>query len=551
MTKLPRIYKRLIQFTALGFIVAAGLLSIIGTGSNTSLDTTTACIGKSQHIRTGSWAMLDGRCSDFTNLATDSDYIDYYWRLSSKPASSTAILSGFTLLKHFVADVDGEYVVELTASTGNNRGSKATTRITAYTGNAQPVAEAGAYQEVAIGDTVQLNGTATDADDNSLNYSWSFQSGSATSTLSSTTSASTTFIANSDTDYTLDLIANDGAVDSQINSVLIRSKTSNFSLPVAVAGADQYVTTGSQVMLNGLNSYSAYNRPLSYSWRILYRPTYSNASLSDTTAAQPSFIADQPGAYLIRLRVNDGFRDSSRSLDDVYEDRLVVIAGSNQLPIANGGVDQNVNTGTTVTLNGSGTDPEMATLTYTWTLIKQPEGSVASLSSLDTQSTQLIPDRDGNYLVRLVVNDGTDDSAPDIVRISTSSLSGSTPLTLLTGLPYAPASTENATWIQVDTDDSNQVRLISSGDTSTGNFETALQAEYNDATTANFTSYTWSIEIGPINPVNDSSSPIFVLKNSNNIYYKFMLDFTVLGNMTVQIDSLQAWRCGTNPADCP
>ncbi|HEY9050451.1 MAG TPA: PKD domain-containing protein [Gammaproteobacteria bacterium] len=553
MTNLPRFNKHFIQFTAVGFIVTAGLLSIIGTGSNTSLDTTTACIGKSQHIRTGTWAMLDGRCSDFTNLATESDYMDYYWRLVSKPAGSAAFLTGFTLLDNFVADVDGEYVVELTTTTANNRGNKTSTRITAYTSNAQPVAEAGAYQEVAIGDTVQLNGTATDADDNTLSYSWNFQPGSATSTLSSTTSAATSFVANSDTDYTLDLIANDGAVNSQTNSVLIRSKSSNLSLPVAVAGTDQYVTTGDQVTLNGLNSYSAYNRPLSYSWRMLYRPLHSNASLSDRTSAQPSFIADQPGAYLIRLKVNDGFNDSSRSLDDVYEDRVVVIAGSNQLPVADGGADQNVNTGTTVILNGSGTDPENATLTYAWSLIKQPTGSTASLSSLDTPTTQILPDRDGDYLVRLVVNDGTDDSAPDVVRVSTSSLSGATALTLVTTLPY-PDSGEAQTWIQIDTDGSNQIGVITSEETTPANFSTAIMTNPYDVPVASFMSAPdWTFVSPASSPamINDANTATFIVRrDADNVHYKITFEFTVAG--FVQIDPpLQAWRCGMDPGDCP
>lgn len=556
MTNQPRIYKHLIQFTTLGFIVVAGLLSIIGTGSNTSLNTTTACVGKSQHIRTGSWAVLDGRCSDLTDLATDSDHMDFYWRLASKPEGSTAFLISYTLLDHFVADVDGEYIVELTTSTANNRGSKTSTRITAYTSNARPVAEAGAYQEVAIGNTVQLNGTATDADEDALSYNWSFNPDSATAALSSSTSAAPTFIATNDTDYTLDFVTNDGAINSQINSVLIRSKSSNLSLPVAVAGADQYVNTGSQVTLNALNSYSAYSRPLSYNWRMLHRPLNSIASLSDTTTPQSSFIADQPGAYLVRLQVNDGFNDSSRSLDDVYEDRLVIIAGNNQLPIADGGVDQNVNTGVTVTLNGnSSSDPEMASITYAWSLIKQPAGSTASLSSLDTQTTQLIPDRDGNYLVRLVVNDGTDDSAPDIVRVSASSLSSATPLTLVTSLPFAPSAAEVITWIQIDNDASDAVRVTSPVDAMGGNFDTALTATFSGATQADFSNGPgWTI-ISPASlTISDSSTPTFILqRNSDSMYYKLVLDFTVLpGPYTVQIDSpLQAWRCGLNPSDCP
>lgn len=550
------IYKFLIQFSALGVVVAVGLLSIIGTGSNSYTQTTLSCIGKSQHVRTGSRVILDGRCSDFTEAAPDTAYLDFIWQLTSKPADSSSVLTDFTMMSSFIADVDGEYVATLKTSTGANQES-ITTRITAYTGNARPVAEAGAYQEVSVGDTVQLNGTATDADDNSLSYNWSFQPGSASATLSSTTSATTTFVADSDTDYMLDLVVNDGAVDSASNTVIIRSKNSDFSLPVAVAGTDQFVNIGSQVQLNGQNSYSAYGNPLSYNWRMLYRPTGSSTQLTDKTGMQPSFIADVAGAYLIRLRVNDGFRDSSRSLDDIYEDRVVVIASNNQLPIADGGVDQSVNTGVTVNLNGNGSsDPEMQTLTYVWTLIKQPTGSTAALSSLDTQTTQLTPDRDGNYLVRLVVNDGTDDSYPDIVRVTTSSLGGgATQLTLTPdNLPYTPSMMEDATWIQIDTDDSDTIRVTSQSDLIPGNFETAFTAFPTGmvATESMFgADPDWTI-VSPANlTIDDSTTPTFIIRRtSDGMYYQVTLDFTTLTN-NVRIDALQAWHCGTDSGYCP
>jgi hypothetical protein len=417
------------------------------------------------------------------------------------------------------------------------------------------MAEAGAYQEVAVGDTVELDGSGSDADDDSLSYAWQFQTGSATSTLSSSSSASPTFVASDSGEYTLGLMVNDGAVDSQANAVLIRAADTDTSRPVAVAGSDQFVTLGSQVQLDGGDSYSAYGRPLSYQWRMMSRPSGSIATLSDTTAAQPSFVADVAGAYLVRLVVNDGISNSARSLDDVYEDRLVVVAGNNQLPVADGGPDHTVNTGEVATLDGSGSsDPEMATLSYQWTLIKQPSGSTVTLASMDMPSTSLTPDRDGDYLVRLVVNDGTDDSDPDIVRVSASSLIGSTSLTLQTGLPYAPPGGELPTNIQIDTDASDSVRVVSPADETPGAFSTAMQVVRASDTEASFSAYGsgWSIVSPALLTIGQANTPTFILqRTSDGMYYKFVIDFTVLGNLTVQIDALQAWRCGTSQSSCP
>jgi hypothetical protein len=327
------------------------------------------------------------------------------------------------------------------------------------------------------------------------------------------------------------------------------------SLPVAVAGSDMFVTTGAVVNLDAGSSYSAFGRPLSYKWRMMYRPNGSSATLSDKTAAQPSFTADVEGAYLVRLIVNDGINDSARSLDGVYSDRLVILAGDNQLPIADGGADHSINTGAVASLDGSASyDPEQATLTYQWTLILQPDGSTASLSSLDTTSTQLSPDRDGDYLVRLVVNDGVDDSAPDIVRVTASSFTGSTSLVLQTALPYAPAGAELPTWIQIDTDASDTIRVASPDDVKPGDFATALEVTYAGASEAAFNKYPeWTIIAPSTLTISDASTPTFILQRiADGVYYKVVLDFTCLSpDFTVQVDALQAWRCGTNPADCP
>jgi hypothetical protein len=290
---------------------------------------------------------------------------------------------------------------------------------------------------------------------------------------------------------------------------------------------------------------------------MLYRPEDSSATLSDETAAQPSFTADVAGAYLVRLIVNDGINDSTRSLDGIYQDRLVVVAGNNQPPIADGGPDHSINTGAVATMDGSASfDPEGATLNYQWALIYQPDGSTASLSSLDTPSTQLTPDRDGNYLVRLVVNDGLDDSVPDIVSVSASSVTGGTSLALLTALPYVPAAAELPTWIQIDTDASDTIRVTSPDVVTVPNFATALEVtiSYAEPTKAIFNNDpAWTVIAPSSLTISDAATPTFILqRNADGMYYKIVLDFTCLPlSYNVQVDALQAWRCGMNPADCP
>lgn len=539
-------------------VCVAALATLFGTGESTNLTYTTACTGQHQYVRTGSLVTLDARCGDFTTVANDDHYMHYRWRVASSPEDSSVAFSSQNLLAGFVADVAGEYEVELfTDVVTYADDAKTTLQVTATTGNARPMAEAGAYQEVAIGDTVQLQGIGTDADDDSLAYRWSFQPTSESSTLSGATSASSSFVADNSGDYTLDLVVNDGIVDSLVDSVLIRSRDTNMSLPVAVAGSDMFVPVGGVVDLDAGDSYSAFGRPLSYKWRMLYRPEDSSATLSDETAAQPSFTADVAGAYLVRLIVNDGINDSTRSLDGIYQDRLVVVAGNNQPPIADGGPDHSINTGAVATMDGSASfDPEGAALNYQWALIYQPDGSTASLSSLDTPSTDLTTDRDGNYLVRLVVNDGVDDSAPDIVSVSASSVTGGTSLALLTALPYVPAAAELPTWIQIDTDASDTIRVTSPDVVTVPNFAMALEVtiSYAEPTKAIFNNDpAWTVIAPSSLTISDAATPTFILqRNADGMYYKIVLDFTCLPlSYNVQVDALQAWRCGMNPADCP
>lgn len=92
-------------------------------------------------------------------------------------------------------------------------------------GNKPPVADAGPDQnDVAIGDTVQLDGSgSTDPDGDSLTYEWTMKTkpaGSAAA-LSSTTAKKPTFTADEYGSYTIELVVNDGKVDSNTASVTV------------------------------------------------------------------------------------------------------------------------------------------------------------------------------------------------------------------------------------------------------------------------------------------------------------------------------------------
>jgi len=92
---------------------------------------------------------------------------------------------------------------------------------------------------------------------------------------------------------------------------------------------------------------------------------------------------------------------------------------ANSAPTANGGADQNVATGSLVTLNGSGSsDANGDLLSYSWTFTSRPGGSSAALAGATTVGPTFTADVAGTYVVSLVVNDGKANSATDLVVIT-------------------------------------------------------------------------------------------------------------------------------------
>ncbi|NOZ83227.1 MAG: JDVT-CTERM domain-containing protein, partial [Epsilonproteobacteria bacterium] len=81
--------------------------------------------------------------------------------------------------------------------------------------------------------------------------------------------------------------------------------------PVADAGSDQNVQTGSVVTLDGSASYDIDGNPLTYQWSFTSKPAGSSAALTDPTAVKPAFTADINGSYILSLVVNDGTVNSA------------------------------------------------------------------------------------------------------------------------------------------------------------------------------------------------------------------------------------------------
>ena len=392
--------------------------------------------GPDQNVTEGATVTLNGSASS----DADGDPLSYQWQFVSRPDGSTAALDQPNSAKpQFGADVEGQYVVRLVVTDEAGGVSDAdTVMITVSKANSIPVADAGANQSVLVDDIVVLDGrNSRDADDDPLSYQWGFVSKPAgsTATLSDTQVVSPTFVADVEGNYVLSLVVNDGEADSASDNVTITAERLN-TAPVADAGPDQNVYTGTLVTLDGSGSHDADGDSLTYQWRLVSSPAGSAAALVDATTSAPSFTPDFDGTYVAELKVSDGEQESPAS------QVTITATTANSVPVANAGPDQSVYVGSTVTLDGSGSsDADGDPLNYTWTLQSGPAGSSAELVDAGTVAPSFTPDVAGDYVVNLTVSDGESSSNTDSVKIQAAApklqmeVKGSTGWRS-TGLPY-------------------------------------------------------------------------------------------------------------------
>ncbi len=110
--------------------------------------------------------------------------------------------------------------------------------------------------------------------------------------------------------------------------------------------------------------------------------------------------------------------DGTGHREPVKTETYIVTIPPTPYPVANAGPDQNVATKLPVTLLGSGSAANGVNPTFRWSFSSKPDGSIATLSSTTVAKPTFTPDKDGAYVLSLVVNDGQIDSAADTVMIT-------------------------------------------------------------------------------------------------------------------------------------
>lgn len=284
--------------------------------------------------------------------------------------------------------------------------------------NQPPVAQAGPDQTVNAGEVVTLNGSNSyDADDGIATFSWQQIEGTGVA-LSDNAAEQPSFTApatNENGDVLLfELTVTDFSGAQSSDTVRVNVTWIN-AAPAAVAGADQQVSAGDVVTLDGSGSTDPDDGIASFQWVQLEGPP---VVLSDPAGMQPNFTAPQAGSggmsFRFQLTVTDhgGLQDSDTT--------IVNILSSNQPPVADAGPDQTVTEADLVTLDASGSsDPDDGLASYQWT---QTAGLPVTLSDSRAVSPSfdapMIDSASEQLVFELSVTDAGGLSAVDEVTIS-------------------------------------------------------------------------------------------------------------------------------------
>ena len=352
-------------------------ITIIDSQSNAPV----ADAGDDDNVDEGTSYTLDGTDSTDPN----DDPLSFEWTQDSGP---TVTLTGAnTDSPSFVAPAVAEntpmvFTLNVTAA-GESDTDTVTITIIDSQSNA-PVADAGDNDNVDEGTSYTLDGTdSTDPNDDPLSFEWTQDSGP-TVTLTDANTDSPSFVApavaeNTPVVFTLNVTA---AGESDTDTVTITIIDSQSNAPVADAGDDDNVDEGTSYTLDGTDSTDPNDDPLSFEWTQDSGPT---VTLTDANTDSPSFVApavaeNTPVVFTLNV--------TAAGESDTDTVTITIIDSQSNAPVADAGDDDNVDEGTSYTLDGTdSTDPNDDPLSFEWT---QDSGPTVTLTDANTDSPSFV-----------------------------------------------------------------------------------------------------------------------------------------------------------------
>ncbi len=436
------------------------------------------------------------------------------WSGTASPASLT-----------LTAGASGDVTIAVTAPEPAARGATATATVRASSVglvsdtsaftltvlNAVPVANAGPDQTVGESAAVTLDGSgSTDPNGDALTFAWA-QTAGPTVTLDGASSATPSFTSPSvfaATTLTFRLTVTDpeGLADADDVDVAVSNDVNE--PPTANAGADATTGEGVTVALDGTASSdpnAADGDSIAFSWRQTEGPI---VRLDGAATATPSFTSPTVFTETV-LRFALTVEDEHQATD-ADEVAITVVNDVNEAPTANAGGDLDVGEATTVTLDGSGSsDPNGDAITFSWS---QTSGRAVTLTGANSASPAFTAPRvdgDQNLVFRLVVSDGSLDSAPDDVTVLVRDSLNELPIADFAWTPESPTDLEDAAFTDRSSDPDGHVVAWSwnFGDGKTSSDDDPVHRFADDG------SYTVTLTVTDNRSGTASASKVIVVRN--------------------------------------
>ncbi len=344
----------------------------------------------------------------------DGSIMGYSWTQVSGP-NTGAIGTPGGATTSISALIAGTYVFRLTVT--DDKGAKGSDDVQvivnaiAPISNQPPIANAGADKSITLPtNTINLTGSGTDPDGTVASYAWSKISGPANGTIQSPNSASTNMNNLVEGAYIFRLTVTDNEAVKATDDVQVTVNSAPNQAPSASAGNDQTITLPtSSVTLTGSGT-DPDGSIASYDWSKVSGP--GGESIQAATSASTKIDGLVQGIYTFRLTVTDNA--GSKATDDV---QIAVNTAPNQVPSANAGADQTIQLPTaSVSLTGSGSDPDGSIMGYSWTQISGPNtATIGTPGGASTNVNALIA---GTYIFRLTLTDDKGAKGSDDVQVT-------------------------------------------------------------------------------------------------------------------------------------
>ena len=368
-----------------------------------------------QAVSVGASVVVDATAS----TDPDGDPVSVSFTLEQRPAGSAAALTLAARTARFTPDVTGTYQLKARGVDPSGAAFESVYTFNASNRAPNPVVTASAVNvagnagqntlTASVGYDVQLTGTSTDPDGDTVTHAWQLtgRPAGSSATLGSAGGAATVLTPDVLGDYVVTLTATDAKGARSVHTTTVRV---NNRRPVVQVGANAtpqslpsapsvQVPLGTQLTLRGDASTDADGDALSHAWTVLSRPAGSTANLSSASVASPTFTPDREGAYQLRLRVTD--------TAGAYAERTLTLTVGTHAPVAV--ADRSSTTvlaGGAVNLSAAlSFDEDGDALRYQWSLDAKPTGSSATLTGTGAAAS-FTPDVAGTYVAAVRVSDG-------------------------------------------------------------------------------------------------------------------------------------------------